>query len=453
MLNLRCIAYIFLIFSVSGLFSTVASAETACKTEDCKITITIKIAFSYNESEIAKTKIDAWVKDIEDVWNGPNGFQLTGNCQCEVRFKVDTMKISDPSQVNCNPGPSGYHCIMVTDYDKNPPRNQTSMVGAEFYRGYMYNPSQGGASENGWWSDIMNDPYPGTGADTHDAAHEAGHMMGLDDKEGDGLMTHTSGEKAKPTQDNIDSAVKNVCGDDACPDSCCCGNGVIDAGKGEGCDPFAEPNGCKESEACCPVCCSCFAPQCTPGQGEYTSSEQCEIGCKGGYGCYLNYKTGCWDCIRYSVVIEDSMYDPEQAKELGETFHESHGQVPGEEAIPPEMLEMVRQMYNQNINSVPQVRDMLANERINFHIEDLGCAGIVNQDGVMLSIESGCLEDPSMNMYSDMGTLNDIMLGELDPVDALKEGRIRYEGVGFFNWIRFAFTNMLFTIASALGMV
>jgi putative sterol carrier protein len=432
-----------------------AQAETECKTQDCKIEITIKIAFSYNDSEIQAGQVAGWASDIESVWNGPDGFQLTGDCQCEVRFKVETMKITDPAQANCNPGPPGYHCVMITDYDQNPPRNQTAMQGAEFYRGYMYPPgvASSGQSLNGWWSDDMDEPHPTTGEDVHDAAHEAGHMMGLDDKEGGGIMTHTSGDNAKPTQQNIDDAVKNVCGPDACPDSCCCGNGVIDSAKGEDCDAFADPTGCGEDEFCCMTCCSCFRPICISSD-EYTSWEDCEVGCKGGYGCYQNYKTGCWDCLRQSVVSEQIDYDPELARDLESGFHDIHESLEGSgNGISQEQLAMVRDMYNNNIASSPQVRDLLANERINFYIDDFGTVSIVNVGGNMESIQDGELPDPTMNMYSDMETLEAIMLGSLDPVDALKEGRIRYEGVGIVNWIRFAFANLAFSIAALLGFV
>jgi hypothetical protein len=441
-----------------GMLAGSGLAETECKVEDCKITITIKIAFSYNESEIESGQVSDWVRDIEDVWNGPDGFRTTGDCDCELRYRVESMKITNPSQANCNPGPPGYHCIMITDYEKNPPRNQTSMQGAEFYRGYMYNPSQGGASANGWWSDLMDEPHPDTGADCHDAAHEAGHMMGLDDdydkdsdRYGENIMGQTSGEHAKPTQDQIDQTVKNVCGEGACPDRCCCGNGLVEDGKGEQCDPFAQPTGCPSGEACCPICCSCYAPYCVAANGEHATQETCMAACTEG-SCYFNYQTGCWDCLKPSVVVEQPVYDPEQAREEGQAFHQMHGQDGGLE-ITQEQLELVRRLYNENIGSVPQVRDLLANERINFHVEGMGCVAIVNRDGVMESIEPGEMPDPTMNMYTDVETLEDIMTGETEPLDALKEGRIWYEGVGFFNWLRFAFAGMLFNIASALGLV
>jgi hypothetical protein len=445
-----------IVFAALVLLSGVAGAETECKIEDCKITITIKIAFSGATDQ----QINDWVKDIEDVWNGPYGFQTTGDCQCEVRYKVETMKITNASQVNCNPGPPGYHCVMVTNYNNDPPRNQSSMQGAEFYRGYMYGVSQGGASTMGWWSDIMNDPHPDTGAACNDAAHEAGHMMGLDDDYdkdsdtyGENIMGQTSGEHAKPTQDQIDQTVKNVCGDNACPDECCCGNGVVEDGKGEQCDPFAEPTGCPSGEACCPVCCSCYAPQCVPANGEYFDHAGCQAACTDG-SCYLNYKTGCWDCVKHRTVAEQPVYDPEQAREQGQAFHQFHGEGLGEGLeLTQEQLEMVREMYNQNIGTVPMVRDFLANERINFYVEDMGCVAIVNQDGVMQSIEPGEMPDPTMNMYTDTGTLEDIMTGETEPADALKEGRISYEGVGLVNWLRFSFANAVFTLGTVLGFV
>jgi putative sterol carrier protein len=439
-----------IVFTLSML-SNLGDARTECKVEDCKITITIKIAFAGATDQ----QIRDWTNDIESVWNGPNGFQTTGDCQCEVRFKVETMKITDPSQANCNPPPAGYHCVMVTAWNgrtESLPFFYNSSGQKEYVVGYMgystQSPSQGGASLDGWWSDQMNQPAPGGGT-YHDAAHEAGHMMGLNDRDGNGLMTHTSGDNAKPTQQNIDDAVNNVCGPNACPDRCCCGNGVVEPNKGESCDPFAQPMGCGQGEFCCPTCCSCYAPTCLPANGEYSTQGDCVAACTDG-NCYQNYKTGCWDCVKPTIVIEQGVYDPEQAREQGSLFHKAHGE--GFVMTQAE-LDLVRDIYNQNINSVPMVRDMLANERINFYVEGAGVVAIVNEGGQMQSIEAGEMPDQTMNMYVDMETLEDIMVGETDPVEALKEGKITYEGVGFFNWLRFAFANAAFGIGAALGLV
>ncbi len=423
-----------------------ALGETTCKTEDCEITITIKIAFAGATDQ----QIQEWVDDIEDTWNGPYGVRTTGDCQCLLRYKVETMKITNASQVNCNPPPAGYHCVMVTNYSQNPPRNQTAIQGAATYRGYMYNVSQSGESVNGWWSDIMNDPHPTTGGDSHDAAHEAGHMMGLGDDYnkstgyyGNNLMGQTSGGNATPTQDQIDQTVENVCGPNACPDECCCGNGVIESGKGEGCDPFAEPNGCPSGEACCPICCSCYAPQCIPANGEYFSQADCMAACPLGSSCYLNYRTGCWDCKNPTVVVEKPAYDPEQARQQGESFHMAH-QDGGTTELPEELLNLDLSTVEgiAPLGGLPEwMAGMFANERINIIVDGTPMAGVVMEDGVIISAEMEPLEDPTMNMLTTTETILAIFEGELSFEEAILDGDITMEGVGF-NAIKMTLANI-----------
>ncbi len=298
-------AIIFFVFSAIFIlagFNNSALAETDCDIDynECKITITIKIAFAGATDQ----QIKDWTDEIEDVWNGPNNFQTTGDCDCEVEFKVETMKITNPANVNCDPPPAGYHCVMVTPWNNNnnnlpwfyKPDNTKKYVVA--YMGYKSSsPSQGGASINGWWSDqTSRDDYK-------DAAHEVGHMMGLDDEYGNpNIMGQTSGPNAKPTQAQIDQVVKNVCGEGACPDFCCCGNGKVDKDKEEQCDPMAESDDCKEGEYCCPICCQCHSQLCSPENGEYATQSDCQRSCEDGQ-CLYNYQTGCWDCKKHETKI------------------------------------------------------------------------------------------------------------------------------------------------------
>lgn len=288
---------------------------------DCTIHIRINIAFSYNDSEISQAQIDSWVKEIEDVWNGGGGYQTYGDCACKVKFQVNAMKITDPAQANCNPGPPGYHCVMVTDYNKNKPKNE---AGNETYRGYMYGVAGKDQSINGWWSDEMGEPHPDspTGENALDAAHEAGHMLGLDDdydkgppeRHGKNIMGTTYGDDAKPTQEQIDTVVEKNCGEGACPDECCCGNGEVEDDKGEMCDPLADPTGCGDDTTlyCCRICCQCHRQQCMPELGSYATKEDCESACKDGT-CYFNYNTGCWDCKEHDVVETPSPKSSEPA--------------------------------------------------------------------------------------------------------------------------------------------
>lgn len=116
-------------------------------------------------------------------------------------------------------------------------------------------------------------------------------------------------------------------------------------------------------------------------------------------------------------------------------------------------LDVAKDIYNQNIDSVPEVRDMLANERINLHIESVGTFSIVNKDGEMQSIEEGEMADPTLNVNTDTETVMDVMSGKKQPADTIKDGSLSFAGVGLFNWLRFEIVRIFIGIAAALGML
>lgn len=187
---------------------------TTCKVEGSDITITLRIAFSGADNSY----INHAKNEIESIWNGPNGYQTSGKYR--VKFEVETTKITSHANVTCDPPPTGYHCILVTPYNTNPPRDTSGT----YYMGYMYPPgiSHEGESLKGWWSDQMSRLVEsGNGERYKDFAHEAGHMMGLADDEDNGIMTHTKGPNAKPTQANIEKVVENICGANVCSDEYC----------------------------------------------------------------------------------------------------------------------------------------------------------------------------------------------------------------------------------------
>src|SRR3990172_9236106 len=58
---------------------------------------------------------------------------------------------------------------------------------------------------------------------------------------------------------------------------------------------------------------------------------------------------------------------------------------------------------------------------------------------------------PTLNVYIDQETIDQIIAGEITPLDALQQGKIRYEGVGFVKWVKFKVVNTALRIMSILG--
>jgi hypothetical protein len=422
------------IFSIIFIFSLIflsnsAFAETTCTTKDCDITITLKIAFiGANDTYINNAE-----NEIESVWNGPNGNQVYGDCKCKVKFNVETKKVTN--QANCTPPITGYHCVMVTNffnatgqYD-NPPRNQTNITGATVYIGYMYGIATGNGtnSQNGWWSDQMSRPVPGstTGESYKDFAHEAGHMMGLEDGDG-GLMNRTTGANSDPTQAHIDEIVNEICGANACPDRCCCGNGKVD--KAEQCDPKASPVGCSAGLQCCAVCCNCYGPICNPKNGQFLTQSQCQASCGDDAKCYKNYKTGCWDCVKNNVVITGTCLDTNNIRGNTDCDHIEYGFGTGA----------------GNIMIIPVVGGMFTDEKMNVHIQGMGDGYVVLENSEVTDYGVGLLDEPTMDVYSDSATVSALYSGEMTMNQALKQDNIRMEGVGFFNSLKVGVHEFLF---------
>ncbi|MFH0737146.1 MAG: hypothetical protein V1827_00685 [Candidatus Micrarchaeota archaeon] len=409
------------------LICPVSFAETTCTRNGCDITLTLKMAFSgANDSYINGAE-----KEIEDFWNGPSGYRLVGDCKCKMTVDVQTMKITDPAQINCNPGPPGYHCIMVTDYNNNPPRNQTQIAGAQYYRGYVYGIATGNGSNSqmGWWSNMMSAPIGGT--TYSDMAHEAGHLMGLGHNNDNTSVMNNTAVKG-PSQGDLDGAAKSICGDDYCPDSCCCGNGVVDKGKGEGCDPNAKPTGCAPGAAiCCPVCCSCYTPICMSTNGEFDTLSSCQASCGPGSSCYKNYKSGCYDCLKQTAVTTKTCYDPSNIR--GNPLCD-HPVVTFSE----QSLEIFRRAIPESF----LLAAVLSDERINVQTAEGDVAYLVTEAGSVSDYGPSLLPDATMTIHTDRQTIAGIAGGRMTVRGALAAGKIRIQGEGP-SAMRFGIMNLL----------
>ncbi len=106
--------------------------------------------------------------------------------------------------------------------------------------------------------------------------------------------------------------------------------------------------------------------------------------------------------------------------------------------------------------AIPSPLDKLfSDERINIYFsmgtdEDL-VMGLITSNSKFSSLSAGELEDPSLNVY----VAEDVM-AEIENSDnpgevlqtALKDGKIRYEAIGFFNKIKFAAIKLMITVGN-----
>ncbi len=98
---------------------------------------------------------------------------------------------------------------------------------------------------------------------------------------------------------------------------------------------------------------------------------------------------------------------------------------------------------------------LFGNEQINFHIqlEDGGEAviGLVVENKIVKSVSSSGVAEPTLNVYTSEATITEIVNSASPPnalLNALKEEKITYKAVGFFNKIKFAFLSVFSNIAA-----
>ncbi|HDR73232.1 MAG TPA: hypothetical protein ENN85_04910 [Methanoculleus sp.] len=414
------------------------SGATACECDGCEVTVTLKVAFAGADWDY----IDRFADGVREEWNGDASSPSTcGECRCPFQVKVLTEKVDC-----CGGAPAGYHCIEVTTYAEKPPFSANESVIEKVrkgeidektsdlvtrHRGYLQPPGVStGDPLRGWWSDIMGTPVGGQKA--LDFAHEAGHMMGLDDGAG-GIMdpSGVTGPGAGVTPANIDAVVAPLCGGNACPDRCCCGNGQIDAGKAEACDPLHSPSGCDAGTSCCPVCCNCFAPRCTASCGEYASGEACAKDCDGpDEVCAYNYHTGCWDCVGHWARDGVVHYAGTRKSLLKANESEFHPK-------PVALESSLRGMETD-----PSLARLFAHERIVITAGDESWHA-VTAGGRIVEFGAGPLDDPTVRMHCDQATAELLECGEIDFWTAFDEGLIEWEGVGLLNRVKFGITRIL----------
>ncbi len=92
---------------------------------------------------------------------------------------------------------------------------------------------------------------------------------------------------------------------------------------------------------------------------------------------------------------------------------------------------------------------VLSDEKMNWYItrEDGSTlkVGVVIQNGQLVDFRKGELRDPTINVYTDEGTVKDLLESK-DPEmlkNCIKNGKIKIEGVGWMNGLRIGVMSLL----------
>ena len=199
-----------------------ARARTTCTTTNGMIVVTMYISFAGASNNLAAT----WTREILDVWNGPQKHRTYGDCGCPVVFRTVTNCVAAGSPMR-----PGWHLVNVIPQRNGmpilpygPSKNRPVVA----YMGKTtISPPRNGASVDGEWSEVASrpvDPLTPTGEHYRDAAHEAGHMMGLPERydncagqAASNIMGQTTGPCAVVTPDLVRTIVDGLTGKSVCP--------------------------------------------------------------------------------------------------------------------------------------------------------------------------------------------------------------------------------------------
>jgi len=92
---------------------------------------------------------------------------------------------------------------------------------------------------------------------------------------------------------------------------------------------------------------------------------------------------------------------------------------------------------NRAMSDFPFLARIFGEERMNVYVKGLEPFSIVTRNGRVKELRPGGLDDPTMKVYTSLETVKKLGLGEITPVDAVMQGNIRYEGVGFAKSLKF----------------
>ena len=142
------------------------------------------------------------------------------------------------------------------------------------------------------------------------------------------------------------------------------------------------------------------------------------------------------------------------------------GQIPGLLDIvyaPIKIADAIGDYFGPALESYPFLGNIVGNERMNVHLtistpghKSVGKAtfSVVTRNNKVETVTYGEIPnlDPTLNIYLDQETVAQITAGKMTLPDALLQGRMRYEGVGFFGSVKVAVVNAIFGVLQFTGV-
>ena len=113
----------------------------------------------------------------------------------------------------------------------------------------------------------------------------------------------------------------------------------------------------------------------------------------------------------------------------------------------------IKRYLNENMEKNSILKIMFGNEKINVYVknEKIETFYVITKNGIVTEIGEGELSDRTMNMYTDIKTIQDIADGKINIKSAIDSGRIKYEGVGPVNSIKVGIAMFTLKIVSFFG--
>ncbi len=301
----RRILHSLIVIALVAILSYTVLVRTTINPLDCGAEVVVKIAF-YGTG-VNQTVLDTWEREAEALWKGPFGYQPYGDCKCRLNFNFIFQRVANAAAC-----PNDSHCVEVY---RVPPAGHTTSVstgnapGTGFDNGPYTSQSTGKFVESDRGTTVAHEIGHLIGLDDEYMSYTSNFTVGTDGTITINKLTityppgmaTTDAHRQKVAEElkrkleageivrgrtyvrryySLQPGAKNtsIMGQEpgfpwvalpehigqistnrrlVCEDRYCCGNGVLDAGKGEECDKNMTPAGCAEPKPVCNSQCKC----------------------------------------------------------------------------------------------------------------------------------------------------------------------------------------------------